>query len=564
MANKVEQKSLSEEAISAVHDLEHVEEAQTEQEGQSNIVKGSIWMTIGSITSRLLGAVYIIPWYAWMGNHAELANSLFGKGYNIYSFFLMIATAGIPSAVAKQIAKYNSLNEYGLSDKLFKKSLALMGGFGIIFAAIMYFAAPVLAQGDPNLVPTMRALSAAVLIFPCMSVVRGFFQGNQNMMPSAISQVIEQIMRVFYMLLMTFIIMKVMKGDYVAAVTQSTFAAFIGMIGSFAVLGYFYFKMRHERQYNIEHSRNEMSISAFSLMMEMLIEAIPFIIIGAAIPMFKLVDQYTFEPMMHSFTSYSSDRLKEMFSILSVNPDKLTMIIISLATSLSAASLPVITEYFTKGDRKNLGKLASESIQLFCLVMFPAITGMSIISVSVYTVFYGYDALGSQVLIACTVSSLMSGFFMLASVILQGMFKNKELLVELAIGFILKLVIQYPCIRLFEIYGPIVSTTIAFFVTNALIFRSIYKTTDFDLKQFMKRLALILGMTLAMGVVTYAAHFVLSLFISQTHRIGAVVTFVICMGFGVVTYAYLVLKTRIGDVLLGSKMANLRMRLKIK
>lgn len=557
-------KTATEEVKTVVHELEEVTEAKTEQQGQNNIVKGSIWMTIGSITSRLLGAVYIIPWYAWMGNHAELANSLFGKGYNIYSFFLMIATAGIPSAVAKQIAKYNSLNEYKLSDKLFKKSLALMAGFGVIFAAVMYFAAPALSQGDPNLVPTMRALSAAVLIFPCMSVVRGYFQGNQNMMPSAISQVVEQIMRVFYMLLMTFIIMKVLKGDYVDAVTQSTFAAFIGMIGSFAVLGYFYFKMRKERRDNIAHSNNELSASTFSLIIEMLIEAIPFIIIGAAIPIFKLVDQYTFEPMMHSFTNYSSVRLKEMFSILSVNPDKLTMIIISLATSLSAASLPVITEYFTKGDSKGLGALASESMQLFSLVMLPAITGMSIISVPIYTVFYGYDKLGSQVLVVCTIASLASGFFMLASVILQGMFKNKEILVELGIGFLVKLFIQYPCIRAFEIYGPIIATTIAFLVTDILIFRSIYKASEINLKVMGKRLLLIAGMTLVMGIVTYAARFILELFISPASRFGAVVIFVICMGCGVLAYAYLVLKTRIGEILLSEQLGSLRRRLKIK
>lgn len=564
MADENVNETLTEEMKQFAYEMEHVKEAQTEQEGQNNIVKGSIWMTIGSITSRLLGAVYIIPWYAWMGSHAELANSLFGKGYNIYSFFLMIATAGIPSAVAKQIAKYNSLNEYELSDKLFKKSLALMAGFGLVFAGIMYFAAPTLAQGDQNLVPTMRALSAAVLIFPCMSVVRGYFQGNQNMMPSAISQVVEQIMRVFYMLLMTFIIMKVIKGDYVDAVTQSTFAAFIGMIGSFAVLGYFYFKMRRERQYNITHSNNEMTASTFSLIIEMLIEAIPFIIIGAAIPIFKLVDQYTFEPMMHSFTDYSSVRLKEMFSILSVNPDKLTMIIISLATSLSAASLPVITEYFTKGDSKGLGNLASESIQLFSLVMLPAITGMSIISVPVYTVFYGYDQLGSNVLIACTISSLASGFFMLSSVILQGMFKNRELLVELGIGFIVKLLIQYPCIHAFEIYGPIVSTTIAFLVTDVLIFRSIYKSSEMNLKLMGKRMLLIVAMTAVMGVVTYVSRFVLELFISPEGRFGAVVIFMICMGLGILAYAYLVLKTRIGEVLLSEQLGSLRRRLKIK
>ncbi|EKU27853.1 putative polysaccharide biosynthesis protein [Catellicoccus marimammalium] len=546
-------------------DSESKEELVHEEiEENNNIVKGSLWMTIGSITSRLLGAVYIIPWYAWMGEHAEMANSLFGKGYNIYSFFLMIATAGIPSAVGKQIAKYNALNEYRLSDRLFRKSLGLMSIFGFIFAAVMFFAAPVLAQGDMNLVPTMRALSLSVLIFPCMSVVRGYFMGNQDLMPSAVSQIVEQFIRVFYMLLMTFIIMKVLSGDYVAAVTQSTFAAFVGMIGSFAVLGYFYWKGRKERSIRMANSNNELSVSTTSLIKEMLIEAIPFIIIGSAIPLFKLVDQYTFEPMMKQFTSYSSTQLKEMFSILSVNPDKLTMIIISLATSLSAASLPVITEAFIKGDRKGVGKLCSESIQLFCLVMFPAIVGMSIVAVPVYTIFYGHNMLGSEVLIACTVSSLVSGFFMLSSVLLQAMFMNRQLLIELAIGFIVKCIIQYPCIYAFKIYGPIIATTIAFCITDLLIIRSLTKASDIRLSLLGKRLLLILLMTTLMGVGTFLAEHLLCQWLSPASRLGAMVLFAICLGVGVVIYAYFVLKTRIGDVLLGQKIGGLRQKLRIK
>lgn len=535
-----------------------------EEQEENNIVRGSIWMTIGSITSRLLGAVYIIPWYAWMGEHAELANSLFGKGYNIYSFFLMIATAGIPSAVAKQISKYNSLNEYGLSDRLFRRSLAIMGGFGVVFASIMYFAAPILAQGDMNLVPTMRALSLSVLIFPCMSVVRGFFQGNGNMMPSAVSQIVEQILRVFYMLLMTFIIMKVMQGDYVDAVTQSTFAAFIGMVGAFLVLGFFYFKMRHTRKMQIANSNNEYSLSTFSLIKETLVESIPFIIIGSAIPLFKLVDQYTFEPMMKTFTSYSDNHLKEMFSILSVNPDKLTMIIISLATSLSAASLPVITAAYTQNDRVRLGKLCSESIQLFCLVMTPAIVGMSVIAMPVYTVFYGPDTLGANVLVVCTISSLMSGFFMLSSVLLQSMDMERQLLVELAIGLLVKMLIQYPCIRAFEIYGPIIATTIGFFVSDILILRSIAKHAKLDIRLLGRRLLLVVMMSCVMGVATLLMREGLYLFISPETRMGAIIIFSLCMIVGIIVYGYFVLKTRIGDVLLGAKMASLRQRLHIK
>lgn len=521
-------------------------------------------MTISSILSRLLGAVYIIPWYAWMQPHAELANSLFGKGYNIYSLFLMIATAGIPAAVAKQISKYNSMNEYKLSDRLFKRSLYLMGGLGLLSAMFMYFAAPVLSQGDPNLIPTMRALSLAVLIFPCMSIIRGYFQGNQNMMPFAISQIFEQIIRVFYMLLMTFIIMKVIKGDYVTAVTQSTFAAFVGMIGSFAVLIYFYYKGRKERKIKIQNSNNKLSLSTNKLLKEMLVESIPFILVGIAIPLFKLIDQYTFEPIMHSFTNYSSDTLKSMFSILSVNPDKLTMIIISLATSISAASLPVITEYYTKKDKKGLGQLTSDSIQLFSLVMMPAIMGMCILSYSVYTLFYGYSKIGSEVLIVCAISSLSSGFFMLSSVILQGMFKNKELMISYAIGIIIKLLLQYPCIYLFKIYGPIISTTIAFVIVDILIFRIIYKSTTFKIRIFKNRLIQILIATVIMGVAVFASRALLLMIFSNESRLGSIIIFSICTVIGVAVYGYLVLYWRVAEALMGHKMTKLRKKLKIK
>ena len=532
--------------------------------GKQSIVRGSMWMTLSNITSRLLGAIYIIPWYAWMQPHAELANSLFGKGYNIYSLFLMIATAGIPSAIAKQISKYNSMNEYGLSDKLFKKSIGFMAIFGGIAAIIMYFAAPILAQGDQDLIPTMHSLSLAVLIFPCMSIIRGYFQGNQQIMPFAISQIVEQIIRIFYMLLMTFIIMKVIKGDYVAAVTQSTFAAFVGMIGSLAVLIYYYYKTRDIRHTKIKNSNNEMMLSASSLLWDMVKEAIPFILIGIAIPVFKLIDQYTFEPIMHSFTKYSSNTLKSMFSILSVNPDKLTMIIISLATSISVASLPVITAFYTKGQKKELGRLTSESLQLFSMVMFPAIVGMSILSQSVYTLFYGYSLIGSQVLIACTISSFTSGLFMLSSVILQGMFKNNELMIEYGIGVLVKLILQYPCIRLFEIYGPIVSTTIAFVVVDVLIFNSIYKATNFHIRIFINRIIQISVSTIAMGIVVFGIRFLCLLFVTPTSRFGALVIFILCSISGMVVYGYLVLKLRVAESILGEKIARVRQKLHIK
>ena len=98
-------------------------------------------MTASNIISRL-GALYIIPWYAWMGKQGDQANALFGQGYNIYALFLLISTAGIPVAIAKQVSKYNTLGKMETSFFLLKRILYYMIGLGLIFGVFMYFASP--------------------------------------------------------------------------------------------------------------------------------------------------------------------------------------------------------------------------------------------------------------------------------------------------------------------------------------------------------------------------------------------------------------------------------------
>ena len=170
-------------------------------DSQASLVKGSAWITAGSIFSRILGAVYIMLWLPMIGDAqtGNLANSLFGKGYNIYSIFLLISTAGIPGAVAKQVARYNTLNEYRVGQRLFKTGVKLMLVLGVVSAGIMYFAAPLYAQ-SPQEIPVYRSLSAAVLIIPFLSIFRGYFQGYAQMAPSAVSQFVEQLARIIYLL----------------------------------------------------------------------------------------------------------------------------------------------------------------------------------------------------------------------------------------------------------------------------------------------------------------------------------------------------------------------------
>ncbi|WP_420824508.1 putative polysaccharide biosynthesis protein [Vagococcus coleopterorum] len=535
-----------------------------ELDAKQKMVRGSLWMTVGSVVSRLMGAIYIIPWYAWMGDHAKVANNLFTKGYNIYALFLMIATAGIPGAIAKQISHYNSLNEYGLSKKLFKKSMVVMMGLGIAFAAIMYFAAPILAAGEADLIPTMRALSFGLLIFPCMSVIRGFFQGYHDMMPSAISQMAEQFARVFYMLLATFIIMKVGQGDYVAAVTQSTFAAFIGMIAAMAALGYYYFKGSARMKMLEENSSNQLTISTSELLKNMMIEAMPFIIIGSAITIVKIFDQYTFEKAMGHLTNYTGTQIKELFSVFSANPDKLTMITISIATSLAVTSLPLVTEAFTLKDKKGVARLISDNFQLFFFVMIPATLGMIILAYPLNTLFYEPDTLGSSVLVQACYVGIILGFYMLVSTTLQGLYENKQAMLFLAIGFVIKVVLQYPFIAVFHVYGPLLSTAICFLVASYLTTAHIQRMTDFDIVLTMKRTLLILGLSLIMTLVAFLTRSLLYIFLSPDSKIQSLIIVLIVGLVGMVVYGYMALKLKLADRLLGDKVAGLRRKLKIK
>lgn len=535
---------------------------------QEKMARGSAWMTASNMISRLLGAVYIIPWYAWMGENAKAANGLFNMGYNIYALFLMISTAGIPAAIAKQTARYNSLNEYGTSHRLFLRAMQMMAVLGVFFAGFMYFASPWLARasgGGEELIPIMRSLSAALLVFPCMSVIRGYFQGNQEMMPYALSQIVEQIARVFYLLLSTFIIMKVLSGDYVTAVTQSTFAAFIGMIVSLAVLLYFLKKHQAYTAARVQYSENQVTIATKELLLDTIKEAIPFIIVGSGITIFKLVDQFTFIKIMSDTTEYSNAQLLDLFSIFSANPDKLTMVVIALATSIAATGLPLITEAVTIKDRRGLAKLTSSNLQLFSFIMFPATCGVMLLAYPLNTLFYTPDQLGSQVLIQASFVGLFLGLYMLVSNMLQGMFENKAAIQYLLVGFLVKLVLQYPAIRIFEVYGPLLATMIGFIVSCSLILKKIHQVARFNRKFVWRRTLLIFILTLLMLLAAGLTKMIFGMFLSQDSKFQSLILIVLVAGVGGLVYTYLALKLRLADKLLGCQgMIRLRRRLRIK
>ncbi|MEQ3459423.1 putative polysaccharide biosynthesis protein [Enterococcus cecorum] len=533
---------------------------------EEKMARGSAWMTLGNVGSRLIGVIYILPWYYWMGSHGREANALFNMGYNVYALFLMISTAGIPAAIAKQVAHYNSKQQYELSHRLFKKALIFMGIVGLISAGIMYIASPALARmsgGGAELIPIMRSLSAAILIFPCMSVIRGFFQGNQDMRPYAVSQLAEQVIRVFYMLLATFIIIKVMHGDYLKAVEQSTFAAFIGALASMAALIYFWKKAEVQFEVQKEVSLPGELLDTKALIIDTIRQAIPFTIVGAGTTIYKLVDQMTYVHMMQSFTKFTKDELVAQMAVFGGNPDKLTMVVIGLATSMAFTSLPLVTEAVTQGKHRDLARLINNNFQLYALLMFPATFGMILLAYPLNTFFYEPDKLAAKVLIEACLSGLFVGLFMLTSSTLQGMYYNKAAVKFFAVGIVIKFILQYPCILLFQIYGPLRSTTIGMAVSCYLNIRQLQQATHFNYKLTLRRILLITILTVMMLLAAAIAKVVFGLIFSPDHKMTAFLLCIPVAAVGGAVYLYLILKVGIAERLLGSSMTRLRQKLRI-
>ena len=531
---------------------------------QAQMLRGTAWLTASNFISRLLGAIYIIPWYIWMGTYAATANGLFTMGYNIYAWFLLISTAGIPVAVAKQIAKYNTMHEEEHSFALIRSFLGFMTVLGLAFALILYLFAPWLADLSgvgKDLIPIMQSLAWAVLIFPSMSVIRGFFQGMNNLKPYAMSQIAEQVIRVIWMLLATFIIMKLGSKDYLSAVTQSTFAAFVGMVASFAVLLYFLYKEGLLQK--VFETRDK--IDSKSLLVDTIKEAIPFILTGSAIQLFQILDQMTFINSMKWFTNYSNEDLVVMFSYFSANPNKITMILISVGVSIGSVGLPLLTENYVKGDLPAASRLVQDSITMLFLFLLPATVGVVMVGEPLYTVFYGKpDSLALGLFVFAVLQSTILGLYMVLSPMLQAMFRNRKAVLYFVYGSLAKIVLQLPSIAIFHSYGPLISTTIGLIIPIVLMYREICQITGARRKIILKRTILITILTLVMFILVGFLQWIFGLVFHPTGRFWSFIYVALIGTIGGGLYGVMSLYTRLLDKVIGQAKADqLRARLKL-
>ena len=527
-----------------------------EQTMKEKMLRGSAWMTAGSIISRILGALYIIPWYSWFGSDKLQANALYTKGYTVYSIFLMIAISGIPSAVAKQVAHYNSKNEYGVSKRLFKTSLVALFILGAICTLVFWLIAPFISQGDPRMVSIYRSLALALLIIPVMSLLRGYFQGFQDMAPSALSQLIEQFLRIIYMLLATYITIKVIGSPFEVGVWQSTFAAFIGAVGGTLLLVGYYLKHKKSLDELVSQSNDQLEITNKTLLKEVLYQALPFIFIACAMSMFNLVDQFTFPVIMQQAGAYSMTQINALYALFAGNANKLIMIVVALSTAMATTAIPLLSEAVARRDSALMKKQLLESLELLFFVMLPAVFGMAAVSRPLYLVFYGYEATGIFVLAISAYVALAMGLFNVLGSLLQGIYENKQAIKYTTLGLGVKLILQYPLTLWLGVFGPLLATGIAMSWASYLMLRFLYLKYNLPTGQLQVNVNKMFIVALLMFGVTLLFVSGYYMVFPGNSRLSALVGLSLAAGIGGYLYLLACFKLGLLQRILGTKVTS--------
>lgn len=529
-----------------------------EKTERQKMLTGSAWMTAGSVMSRILGAVYILPWWIWMGSSAYAANALFTKGYQVYSIFIIISTAGIPGAVSKQISRYDAMGEYSTSMRLFWHGALATSIMGLISASLMWFFAPALSAGDHNMIPVFHSLAAALLVIPLLSIMRGFFQGHSEMAPSAISQFVEQLVRVIYMLVTAYMIMVVGNHNYVFAVTQSTFAAFVGAVAGIVLLwGFFFSRLPALRRRNAT-SLNQVNVSTNQLLIDIVKQAVPFIIMDSAISWYYLIDQYTFFKGMLSLYKTTMTQLNYYYAMYAGNANKLIMIVVSLATAMAVTAIPILSRAITRKDMKNVATQITSILQLFCFVMLPAAIGMAAISHPLYVLFYSYNSKGFSMLEISCILAVFLGLFTVLAALLQGLFQNGTAIKLMLCGVAVKLILQLPFLYLFNVDGPMFTSMAGMFVSSALMLRYLQKNFHFQARQTARRVLGMLVFSVIMFLFARVAVLLMSRVLNPFSKTQSALILVVALVVGVAVYGYLVLKTRLADRILGQRVGRIR------
>ncbi|MDD7281834.1 MAG: oligosaccharide flippase family protein [Erysipelotrichaceae bacterium] len=472
---------------------------------KKSIILSGLVGTGGLFIAKLIGIVYAIPFSSILGNEAYM--SIYGQAYNIYSYVLMVFTAGFPFAIATLVARYSVLKD--AKSILSVKKIALLflsitGFLGMMLLMLLAGKiAPVMVEENIDVMTnTIRLLAIAVFLVPILSAYRGLYQGLKEMEEYAFSQAFEQVFRVGFLLIGSCIVVYALGLDRKYALYISVLSTSVAAIAGIAQIYRFDQKKKGEVE-QVAAEQISDGVDRKTLFKEFFTLSIPYLftsILGYSQQIYNAI----LLPIGLRLHDYASKTITTIISATTYVGVKITAIPMILAPGFTAAIIPHITEALTKKDYKLIRKDIIDCVNIILYIGIPVCFCIFLYSKPInYTLFYNEDLnMAAYVLAWLSLEAFLGTLAPVVTNMMMALELRKNYLKRLVFSTVMKGITIIPLIALFGFAGSVISSVIWDGYLIVFNLREIKKVYKVKFKKAFWVLSRVLICVVMMGLVS--------------------------------------------------------------
>ena len=457
---------------------------------KNGLVEGSMISYISIVITKILGVLYVIPFYAVIG----AGEYIYTSAYTLYNLVLNASTSGVPTAMSILVADYNTRGRQKTKQKLYRVGLLAVGGISIaIFLILQIFAGSFagfymsnMADGavvnHNSVANAIRAVSVCLLFAPFLSVKRGYLQGHNYIAHSSYSQVVEQIVRIAVALGGAYFVISILGFDVGVGVNVALIGAAAG-----AAIALLYLQLKtagsmQTAEYAVE---NERVLSTKSIVFQILRYSIPVVIVATSTNLYEIVDMKLIVTALSNILNYPADATQAIASTMANWTPKICMLVSALSMGLTASMVPSITSSYAKKKYGEVNRKFVLSINTIIVVALPLAIGLSMLSKPVYTLFYSNSEYGATALKVMCFSSVIASVKIVVCMALQALGRARLVCGCTLLGLLINALLDLPMILLFNVIGlppylgAIFASILGFSATIAIAMRALKKNMHF-------------------------------------------------------------------------------------
>lgn len=476
----------------------------------NKFVKGAIVLIVFNLIGKVIGAVYRIP----------LANILGLQGmgeyqliFPFYSFLLSVSTSGIPVAMSKLVSEYNSQGRFKDSNKLLKSAFFYLILISGICAAVIVVLAKYIAklQGNFNIYICYYGIAPAILFVGMLSVLRGYFQGNLNMIPTAVSGVVEQVGKLIFGL---YFAMKLLPFGVSYGVLGATIGISVSELLAFAVLFVYYLfsKKKYKNTGAVVCGYRQLSKQLLSV-------ALPITFGGLAYPIVSIIDSVLVVNLLMKI-GFSQADATSLFGLQFGVVDPIINIPIIIAVAISASVLPNISAASAKGNNKEVKHLVEKSFQITLCVTLACAICFIVFGKQILSFLYGRTLSFKELKTATIllflgcINLIFLALVQISAGALQGLGGQKNTAKSIMIGAVIKIVFTIVLIRFsnINIYGVMISGGVSYLAVFSMNYSEIKKRTTARISNVYLGVAV---QECLVCLIAFASNAVLRLFVGE-------------------------------------------------